>query len=132
MSSRALQCCSVHATVVSLREHPEMWHGVCEPLWMHPYCHHTKEAHQGNPGRRVALSHQHCLPEGFLRRPACLPIHNPKPPTHTGFLFQFCFCLLSPLPRALGPLSAPRLQLLNCSMVVPGSERAPADGSPHV
>ena len=56
-------------------------------------------------GCRVPPSHQHCLPEGFLRRPAHLPIPNPKPAPHTGFLFQFCFSLLFPLPRALGPLS---------------------------
>lgn len=107
-------CGAAHAAVVALREDPEMWHRVCGPLWMHPYCHPPRGDTSGHgtasapgapPGCRVPSFHQHCLPEGCLRRPAHLPVTNPKPPTHTGFLSQFCFSLLSPLPRALGPLS---------------------------
>lgn len=62
------------------------------------------------------------------------PPPTPKPPPDAGFLFQFCFSLLSPpIPRALGTLSplhtSPYLQFWSCSVVVAGSGRAPADGS---
>lgn len=139
MSSRPLQCCIVHAAVVSLREHSKMWHGVCEPFWVHPYCHPSEEAHWGTallmlqePPQDIGCSHPTstaCLPEGFLRRPAHLPICNHKPHTH-WVSFQFCFSLLAPFPRLWNPFPCHLLHLLTCSTVVPGSGRATAGGSP--
>lgn len=38
---------AVQAAVVSVREHPKMWHGISESLWMHPYWHSPEEEHQG-------------------------------------------------------------------------------------
>lgn len=71
----------------------------------------TRAQHCHSPrstlGLQGATSHRHCLPEGFLRRHACLQTSTPKAHMCNAFVFQFCFSLLSPLPRALGPLSPP-------------------------
>lgn len=76
-----------------------------------PLRRHIRAWHCPSPRSTLGLwgatSHQHYLPEGFLRTHACLQTPTPNAHIYSEFVFQFCFSLLSPLPRALGPLSPP-------------------------
>lgn len=110
--------------VTFLRQHPEMWHGVCEPLCMHPYNtspppkearggHGTDAAPGAPPVWGVPPSHQHLLPEGLLRRPALLPTPNPKAsPRRWVSLPVLLFSPLPPHSQGFGdPFTPPHLPI---------------------
>lgn len=85
-----------------------------ESLWIHPYCHSSEEAHQGTA---LPQPQEHSWAAGCPNPTsiACLRgssgevlAYGYPPPTLTYYMgLSFSFAFLSPLPRALGPLSPP-------------------------
>lgn len=89
-----------------------MWHGVCEPLWMHPYCHPSEEAHWG-PALPLPQKHPWAVGCPHPTSTACLRgfsgdlltylYPTPSLPHTLGFSSSFAFLSSSPFPGLWGP-----------------------------
>lgn len=105
------QSTAVQAAVVTLREHPKIWHGVSESLWIHPYCHSPEEAHQGTA---LPQPQEHPwaagCPHPTRGSSGDMLAYRSPPPALTyamGLSFSFAFPFSPHFPGLWGPFQPP-------------------------